>query len=66
MCLEHQPRWSPNAPSNSADATSTVGFGQAIANSNGFVGPTDPTNPLTAIHRGLFGQSVFVSTSGVH
>jgi hypothetical protein len=52
MHLERQPLWSPNALSNSADATSTVSFGQAMASSNGFVVATDPTSPLTAIHRG--------------
>jgi len=47
MRLEHQPRWSPHALSNSDDATSTVSFGQAMASSNGFAVATDPTNPLT-------------------
>jgi hypothetical protein len=47
MRLEHQPRRSPHALSNSDDATSTVSFGQAIASSNGFAVATDPTNPLT-------------------
>jgi hypothetical protein len=41
-CTQHQPRWSPHALSNSADATSAVSFGQAMASSNA----TDPTNPL--------------------
>jgi len=35
MRLKHQPRLSPHALSNSADATSTVSFGQATAGSNG-------------------------------
>ena len=47
MRLSHQLRWSPHAPSNSADATSTVSLGQATARSNAFVVATDPTNPLT-------------------
>jgi hypothetical protein len=41
MRLKHQPRWSPHALSNRADATSAVSFGQAMASSNA----TDPTNP---------------------
>jgi hypothetical protein len=41
MRLKHQPRWSPHALWNSADATSAVSFGQAMASSNA----TDPTNP---------------------
>lgn len=52
MRLKHQPPWLLHALSNSADATSTVSFGQASASSNGFVGATDPTNPLTTIHWG--------------
>jgi hypothetical protein len=43
MRLKHQPRWSPHALSNIADATSAVSFGQAMASWNA----TDPTNPLT-------------------
>jgi hypothetical protein len=35
MRLKHQPPWSLHALSNSADATSTVSFGQATASSNG-------------------------------
>jgi hypothetical protein len=50
MHLEHQPLWSPHALSNSADATSTVNCGQAIASSNGFVMAADPIDPQTAIH----------------
>jgi hypothetical protein len=46
MRLDHQPRWSRHALSNSDDATSTVSFGQAMASSNGFAVATDPTNPL--------------------
>jgi hypothetical protein len=53
MRLKHQPPWSRRALSNSADATSTVSFGQAIASSNGVVGEIDPTNPLTTIHLGV-------------
>jgi hypothetical protein len=52
MRLKHQRRWSPHALSNSADATSIVSFGQAIASSSGFVGTNDPTNPPMIIHRG--------------
>jgi hypothetical protein len=52
MRLKHQPRWSPHALSNSADATSTVSLGQATASSNAFVGATDPMNPLTRTHWG--------------
>src|SRR5260370_15162159 len=51
MRLKRQPRLSRQALSNSADATSTVSFRQAIASSNGFVGANDPTNPPTTIHR---------------
>ena|ERR1700688_799859 len=48
-----QPRLSPHALSNSAEATSTVSRGQAIASSSGFVvGAADPANPFTNIHRG--------------
>jgi hypothetical protein len=52
MRLKLQSPWLLHALPNSADAISMVSFGQAIASSNGFVGATDPTNPLTAIHRG--------------
>jgi len=52
MREKHQPRWSPNALSNSADATSTVSIGQARASSNGVAGAIDPTNSLTAMHWG--------------
>jgi len=50
MRLKHQPPWSLHALSNSADATSTVSFGQATASSNEVAGEIDPTNPLTTIH----------------
>jgi hypothetical protein len=43
MRLEHQPPWSRHAFSNSADATTTVSFGQTMASSNGFVGAIDPS-----------------------
>jgi hypothetical protein len=52
MHLKHQPRLLLHALSNSADATSTVSFGQAVASSNGSAGAIDPTNPLATIHRG--------------
>ena len=42
----------PHALSNSAEATSTVSVGQAIANSNGFIGRIDPAEPLTIIRLG--------------
>jgi len=41
-CTKHQPRWSPHALSNSAEATSAVSFGHAMASSNAI----NPTNPL--------------------
>jgi hypothetical protein len=44
--LDHQPRWSPHALSDSDDVTSNVSFGQAMAGSNRFAVATDPTNPL--------------------
>ncbi len=52
MRLKHQPPWSLHALSNTANATSTVSFGQATASSNGVAGAIDPTNPLTTIHWG--------------
>jgi hypothetical protein len=52
MRPKHQPRWSPQALSNSACAKSTVSFGQAIANSNEVVGSIGPKNPLPNVHWG--------------
>jgi hypothetical protein len=39
----------PHAQSNSAEATSMVSVGQAIANSYGFIVAIDPEKPLTIV-----------------
>jgi len=50
--LQRQARLLPHARSNSAEATSIVSPGQAIASSNGFMGKIDPARPFTIVRLG--------------